>query len=189
MRECQTSVQNQPVERQTLAFVNRYRPCEFQRYLREASHLFLFYFLGLLVDAVLKILPCHRRHLYNFVATLYLKPVILIVTHYSSNFSVEISLLRRRVVFHEHHLGTDFQFKLEFGRIRCLREVAKHFCRKLQRFGFQRVNFALVYLIHLTVMRHQGDVTGILVGLEIRMIVAVQDVQALCVEAVVAYLI
>ena len=88
--ERQTRVKNQSVECQSLALVNRYRPREFQRYLREASHFFFLYLFGLLIDAVLEILPCHRFHLNHLVATFHFKSAYLVIAHNPPDFSVEI---------------------------------------------------------------------------------------------------
>ena len=93
------------------------RPRQLQRDLREVSDLFLFDFLGLFVDSVLEIRPCDRLHLNHFVAAAYLKAAFLVIADNPADFPVEIHLLRRGVVFHEHHLSPYLQLKLRFGRI------------------------------------------------------------------------
>ena len=93
MCEGQTRVQNQLVESKTLTLVNRYSPREFQRNLSEASDLFLLYFLSLLVDAILEILPCHRFHLNHLVAALHFESAFLVIAHNPPDFSVEILLI------------------------------------------------------------------------------------------------
>ncbi|WP_246805065.1 hypothetical protein [Desulfosarcina cetonica] len=104
-----------------------------------------------------------------------------------SDLSIEIALLGRRIVAHEHHLGAFFQ-RQGSGRGKGLRgKVAFDFGVKCKRFLFDGRKARRIDGIGIAVVGAQGDIPGIVVRREPRDVTGIEGRQRGCIDPGVAH--
>ena len=128
MRESRSRIDDDAIEGQPLALVDRDGPRELQRILgKRAENVFLYLFC-FLIDRVLNVLPFDRRD--GDVFSVILAAHEDFVAGKAGDFSdlaVEIAFFRREVIPDKHHLRAVLELQRFLRWIRRFREVAHDF--------------------------------------------------------------
>ena len=157
--EREVGIDDGAVEGEALALVNGDSPGQSQGQLAElALHLGL-YLSRLRVQLILRILPFQRFYLYclAIVRTKHKDTTVADFDDFTDT-AVEVAMLSRGVVFHEHHLCALFQRQLFTRRIGILREVALDLCLEGITATRQFGEFVLVVTVCQMVVGGQTDV-------------------------------
>ena len=181
------------VESQTLALVDGNGPGRLERNLSERANEDLLDLSGLVVGLIFHVEPflfIHFNDLFLVVVALAFDDDLAVGNlHHTANLSIVVSFFGRRVVLAEHHLCAYLQCQLCIGRIGALGKFALHRCRERLGVGFQLIHVHLVDLLCLVVVGCQCYVTLAVLRPEVGDVAAVQDVECLLVDGVVAHLV
>ena len=188
------------VEGQALALVNSDGPGCLQRNLLEDADHFFGDCAGLRVGRIFRVRPFLFGHLYHLVVivrsicigvhrvgTAFYKDTFGIAFHYASDFAIVILMIR--VVLAEHHLCADLQCQFDVGGIRHFRELAFDSRFILNRLGRQLHHSHRVDVGSLVVVGRQGDVSLLVLWLEIRDDTRIECCQCFASQPVVTHLI
>ena len=181
------------VESQTLALVDGDGPSRLERNLSERANEYLLDFAGLVVGLIFHVEPflfIHFNDLFFVVVALAFHYDLAIGNlHHTTYLAVVVAFIGRRVVLTEHHLCAYLQCQLRIGRIGALGKLALHRCRESLGVGLELIHVHLVDLLCLIVVGSQCYVTLAVLWLEVGNVAAVQDVERLLVDGVVAHLV
>ena len=157
--ERKVGVDDGAVEGEALALVNGDSPGQSQGQLAELALHFGFYLSRLRVQLILCILPFQRFYFYR-LAVIRTKHTYAFVSNLNdlTDAAIEVAMLSRRVVLHEHHLCAQFQRQLFACRIGILREVALDLCLEGITATRQFGEFVLVVTVCQMVVGGQTDV-------------------------------
>ena len=117
------------------------------------------YLTRLWIQLILRILPFQRFYFYRLaVVRAKHKDTTVVDFDDFTDTAVEVAMLSRGVVLHEHHLCALFQRQLFACRIGILREVALDLCLKGVTAARQLHEFVLVVAVCQMVVGGQTDV-------------------------------
>src|SRR5438876_829927 len=148
VRESRSRIDDDAIEGQPLALVDRYGPRELQRILGKGAEDVFLYFFCFFIDRVLDVLPFDSRD--GDVFSLILAAHEDFVTAKTGDFSdlaVEIAFFRREVIPDEHHLRAILELQRFLRWIRRFREVAHDFSFERPqswREGFQSLDVQVI---------------------------------------------
>src|SRR5690554_335288 len=130
-----------------------YCPGQSQWNLSKRSRSLLNDFFGLWMKGILNILPnllrCGNIEFFARTANNYL---LLIQVHYFPDFSVEVALFRRTVVFNKHNLRSHFQAKFRMCWKHILRKVTSNLGFIYKGFTLQFIQFRSINSIGSIIM-------------------------------------